>query len=177
MYVRCPVCLRRLQMSSATFLMSRKWIVLHRESSLCKHGREIHVCSWLDVGETSVGLVKGARWLTRGINLEESCKQMCFYRAQWKRLWQSPLESGKAALGGPGPWRSRMSPRKATKRRNVPAAPASWRKKARPTSASFSLSHWLLLTAMLLFFCAIPVVNTQTTLFSGENSFWKEVFP
>lgn len=143
-----------------TSTSSRKLPMQTRERNFAVKGKSRACAHDLMLARRAWVLVKGARWLTRGINLEESCKQMCFYRAQWKRLWQSPLESGKAALGGPGPWRSRMSPRKATKRRSVPAAPVNRRKKARPTSNSFSLSHWLLLTAMpllifLLFFLSL----------------------
>lgn len=111
------------------------------------------------LGKMSTGLLrarKGGRWLTRGINLGSHAVNV-FYRKQWKertkRLWQSPLEYGKAALKGPGPWRSRMSRLKKARRRTFPAAPVSPHEKARnqqPMEEKYLISLFQIVIGLFL---------------------------
>lgn len=109
---------------------------------------------------------------------------MCFTETQWKEgtkpLCQTPLENGKAALQGPGPWRSRMSLRKRQRRRVFPTAPAQERQGVTAVAHLFPrfLCVRVTVTCFLDAFGVLPpLVNTQTALLVARIPFERKCFP
>lgn len=105
---------------------------------------------------------------------------MCFTETQWKEgtkpLCQTPLENGKAALQGPGPWRSRMSLQKRQRRRVFPTAPAQERQGV--TAVTYLLPPLLTVTCFLDAFGGLfLLVNTQTALLAARIPFERKCFP
>lgn len=91
-------------------------------------------------------------------------------------MCQTPLENGKAALQGPGPWRSRMSLRKRQRRRVFPTAPAQGRQGV--TTVTYLLSPLLTVTCFLDAFGGLfLLVNTQTALLAARIPFERKCFP
>ncbi len=105
---------------------------------------------------------------------------MCFTETQWKEgtkpLCQTPLKNGKAALQGPGPWRSRMSLRKRQRRQVFPTAPAQGRQGV--TTVTYLLPPLLTVTCFLDAFGGLfLLVNTQTALLAARIPFERKCFP
>lgn len=89
-----------------------------------------------------------------------------------KLLWKM----AKAALQGPGPWRSRMSLRKRQRRRVFPTAPAQERQGV--TAVTYLLPPLLTVTCFLDAFGGLfLLVNTQTALLAARIPFERKCFP